>query len=266
MKFISFTTDFGAGSRGNGVLMATALNICPDARVVPLSTDIESFDRKSGARILEGAAYLPVGCHVCVVDPGVGTDRKAIAIKTKRGDYLIGPDNGILLPACEFLGGIEKIVEITNERYMLNPVSPIFHGRDVFMPAAAHLANGVAMEELGTELMAGDLVPAPYGNAEIKNGAIECEIIHINKFGSPFINVLAKTMERAFSIGNSIEMKSKNKRIILPYVRTFGDVKKGNPVILNDDFGRVEVAINQGSFADKFKIRVGDKLILNRPK
>lgn len=263
MNFISFMTDFGAGSRGNGVMTAVALRICPGANVVYFS-DVEAFNIKSGARLLEGVAHLPVGCHVCVVDPGVGTKRKAIAIKTKRGDYLIGPDNGVLLPACELLNGIEKVVHITNKRYMLTPVSPIFHGRDIFMPAAAHLANGVKIEELGRMIRSGELTPAPYKNAEIKNGKMECEVIHINKFGSVFINVLAKTMEELFSIGETIKLKTKSRVISMPYQQTFGDVEKNNSVILNDDFGRVEIAVNQGSLANKFKLKAGDKIILSK--
>ena len=259
MKFISFTTDFGAGSRGNGVLMAVALKIAPDAHVVHFA-DVESFNIKSGARILEGISYLPVGSHTCVIDPGVGTKRMAIAIETNRGDYLIGPDNGVLLPACEFLGGIKKVFEITNEDYMLKPVSPIFHGRDVFIPVAAHLANGIAIEELGKELKASELTAAPYKNAQIKNKKIECEVIHINKFGSLFINILGLTMEKFASLGKIITIKTKNKKISLPYKRTFGEVEKGKPIIVNDDFGRVEIAINQGSFANRFKIKIGDKL------
>lgn len=263
MKFISFITDFGPGSRGNGVLNAVALKICPDANVVYLA-DVESFNIKSGARLLEGVTHLPVGCHVCVVDPGVGTKRKAIAIKTKRGDYLVGPDNGVLLPACGLLGGMEMAVHITNEKYMLIPVSPIFHGRDIFMPAAAHLANGIPIGELGREISMGRLKQAPYKNAGIKNGRIECEVIHINRFGSLFINVLAETMVELFSISEKMALKTKNKRIVLPYGQTFGDVEKGNPIILNDDFGRVEIAVNQGSFSDRFKIKIGDRLILSK--
>ena len=113
MKFISYTTDFGPGNKGHGTMQAVALKICPDAKIIELATNIDSFNLKSGARIFEAVKYLPVGCHVCVVDPGVGTKRKAIIIRTKRGDYLIGPDNGVMLPAAQILGGIEKIHEIT---------------------------------------------------------------------------------------------------------------------------------------------------------
>ncbi len=263
MKFISFTTDFGAGSRGNGVLMAVALKIAPDASIVHFA-DVESFNIKSGARLLEGIAYLPIGSHVCVVDPGVGTKRRAIAIETNRGDYLVGPDNGVLLPACEFVGGIKKVVHINNEDYMLKPVSPIFHGRDIFMPVAAHLANGVAIEELGKELKANELTAAPYNNAKIRNKKIECEVIHMNKFGSLFINVLGETMEKFASIGGNVKIRAKGRMVSLPYKRTFGDVEKGKPMILNDDFGRVEVAVNQGNFANRFKIKIGDKLVLSK--
>ncbi|MDO8554247.1 MAG: SAM-dependent chlorinase/fluorinase [Candidatus Micrarchaeota archaeon] len=261
--FISFITDFGPSTKGSGVLMATALKICEDAHVIELASNIDSFDIRSGARILESVAYLPIGHHVCVVDPGVGTKRKAIIIKTKRGDYLIGPDNGVLISATWFLGGIEKVVEITNEKYMQLPVSPVFHGRDIFIPAAAYLANGVKIDEFGKELKSSELTKSSYENAKIENRKIDCEIIHINKFGGLFVNVLAEEMHKLAKLGDIIKIKTKTEIIELRYSLTFGEVEKGKEVILDDDFGRVEIAVNMGNFADKHKIKIGDKISLS---
>ena len=142
---ITLTSDFGAQSQGVGIMEGVALEINPDAHVIHLMHGLPGFDISYAARTIETINYLPIGYHVCVVDPGVGTKRKPIIIQTGRGDFLVGPDNGVLLPGTRFLGGIRKIVEITNEKYMRKPVSPIFHGRDIFTPAAAYLSKGVRM-------------------------------------------------------------------------------------------------------------------------
>ncbi len=127
-SIITLTSDFGVQSQGVGIMEAVAVDINPDARVIHLMHGLPDFDLFYAARTMETLNYIPIGFHVCVVDPGVGTKRKPIIIKTVRGDFLIGPDNGVLIPATRFLRGIKKVVEITNEKYMKKPVSPIFHG------------------------------------------------------------------------------------------------------------------------------------------
>ena len=168
-KFITLTSDFGVQSQGIGIMEGVALEINPDAKVIHLMHGLPDFDLNYAARTMETVKYLPIGYHVCVVDPGVGTKRKPIIVETKRGDFLIGPDNGVLLPATRFLGGIKKAVEITNKKYMKHPVSPIFHGRDIFTPAAAYLSKGVKMEAFGKKVSTKHLVKAPYEEAVVKN-------------------------------------------------------------------------------------------------
>ncbi|MBI4143323.1 SAM-dependent chlorinase/fluorinase, partial [Candidatus Woesearchaeota archaeon] len=189
---ITLTSDFGVQSQGVGIMQAVALEINPEAHIIHLMHGLPDFDLFYAARTMETVSYIPVGFHVCVVDPGVGTKRKAVAIKTGRGDYLIGPDNGVLIPATRFLGGIKKAVEITNEKYMKKPVSAVFHGRDIFTPAAAYLSKGIKMEEFGKELNPKNLAKAPYGEAEAKNGEIKASIISVNKFGSFHLNIMHK--------------------------------------------------------------------------
>ena len=258
MKLISYITDFGPGNKGHGAMQGIALKICPEARIVELATNVSSFDLRSGARIFEAVNYLPIGFHVCVVDPGVGTKRKAIIIKTKRGDYLIGPDNGVMLPAAEMLGGVVAVHEITTQKYMQQPVSPVFHGRDVFMPAAAYLASGVPIEEFGSK--ATKLIKAPFQNAVFKNGKIEAEVIDANNFGSIFLNVLSDEMDN-FELRSDLKVNSIN----VLYGKTFGDVKKGEPIIFKDDFGRVEIACNMDNFSEKHHLKIGDKVIIRKP-
>ena len=222
------------------------------------------FGISQGARVLEATAYLPVGCHVMVVDPGVGTERRGVIIETGRGDKLIGPDNGVLLPATRFLGGFKRAFQLKNEKYYRKPVSPVFHGRDVFIPAAAHICNGVKLEDFGPELKEGELVKAPYDEAKVDDNKIIARIIDVNNFGSPFLNIMQGVMHELFEPGDLIRASLNGKNFDLPYKRTYGDVKVGEALLVDDDFGRVEVAVNQGFFINKFNAKVGNEIILEK--
>lgn len=263
--FISFTSDFGIQTQGIAIMEGVALSISPDAHVIHLAHGLPSFNIICAARIMETAKFLPVGFHVCVVDPGVGTARKPLIIKTKRGDCLIGPDNGVLIPVAHMLGGCEKIVEISNPKYMLHPVSPVFHGRDIFAPAAAHLSLGKPIEKFGRELKFENLTKAPYEEAAIKNGSIEAKVIHINKYGSLHLNIL-RDLWNKFNVKKfrKIILKFGKKTVEMPFVETFGDIGANLPLILKDDYGRVEVAINVGDFAKKHKIKIGDTCLIKK--
>ena len=142
--FITITSDFGVQSQGVGIMEAVARGIAPEAHVIHLMHGLPDFDITPAARTLETLFSVPVGFHVCVVDPGVGTRRRALIVEVKRGDFLVGPDNGVLMPAARILGGATSAFVIENPKYMRQPVSPVFHGRDVFVPAAAYLAVGEA--------------------------------------------------------------------------------------------------------------------------
>lgn len=264
---ISLTTDFGVQSQGIGNMEGVILQITPKAHVIHLMHGIADFDIRVGARTLESIQYLPVGCHVCVVDPGVGSSRKALIIKVKRGDYLIGPDNGVLIPAIQVLGGFLKAWEITNPKLMLQPVSPIFHGRHIFAPAAAYLSSGVSADEFGPSLNFDQLAPAPYQEAVIKDGQIEAEVININKFGSLNLNILHQVWDQFnVKLGEMVILDFGTKKIKMPFAETFSQVKVSQPLILKDDYGRIEVAINLGNFASYYKIKAGDHCIIKKVK
>jgi len=264
---ITLTSDFGVQSQGVGIMEAVALKINPNANVIHLMHGLPDFNLFYAARTMETVSCLPVGCHVCVVDPGVGTKRKPIIIKTCRGDFLVGPDNGVLIPATRFLGGIKKAVGITNEKYMKKPVSPIFHGRDIFTPAAAHLSRGVKIEEFGKELNPKSLAKAPYEEAEIKGNEIHAKVISINKFGSLHLNIRQVEWHKfRVKLKDEIILKFKNKSVKVPYAVTFGDVEKGKPLIIKDDYGRMEIALNQDSFKNKYKVEIGYDIIIKKIK
>ena len=263
--FISLTSDFGVQSQGVGIMEATALEINPDANVIHLMHGLPDFDLVYAARTMETLSHMPTGFHVCVVDPGVGTKRKPIIIETGRGDYLIGPDNGVLIPATRFLGGIRKAVEITNEKYMRKPVSPVFHGRDIFTPAAAYLSKGVSIDEFGKRINPEDLAQAPYEEARINGNEINAVVISINKFGSLHLNIRHEIWDKFnVEIGENIALKIRNKSIEIPHCRTFGDVNKGKPLIFRDDYGRIEIALNMGNFSKEFKVKIADKCVIRK--
>lgn len=264
IPLITLSSDFGPGNIGCGAMEAVVYEIAPQARVVHLCHSIRGFDVKEGARMLEGVAKLPQGFHVCVVDPGVGTERKGIAIQTKRGDVLIGPDNGLLRPAAEFLGGIVQTVELTNPEYYHHPVSPIFHGRDIFAPVAAHLANAVPLENFGPTLESKILIPSPYPEAVWAGAKTNCKVIHINERGSLFLNIRSDELSQKLNFGNGVEIYFGMKQLDVAYQPSFGMVDVGDPLLLPDDFGRVELAINQGNFAFTFGVKRGDVMTLRR--
>lgn len=259
---ISLTSDFAVQSQGVGAMEGAAISICPDAYVLHLMHGLPEYNITAAARTMETAINLPQGYHVCVCDPGVGTKRRAIAIEVKRGDFLIGPDNGVLIPASRILGGIKRVHELTNPKYMKQPVSPIFHGRDIFTPAAAHLANGVGLEEFGLKLNLHDLVKAPYEEAVLAGDSMNSIVIWINKFGSLELNISTILWDEAgIEVGDRVFLSLPNGvKLNLPVVNTFGEVKVGEDLILKDDYGRIEVAINMGQFAQKYNLAIGDPI------
>ncbi|WTW94136.1 SAM-dependent chlorinase/fluorinase [Streptomycetaceae bacterium NBC_01309] len=263
-KFISLTSDFGVQTQGVGIMEGTALSIAPDANVVHLMHGLPEFDVVAAARTMETVRYLPVGSHVCVCDPGVGTTRRALICHVGRGDYLIGPDNGVLLPATRVLGGIVAVHELTNPAYMRQPVSPIFHGRDIFTPAAAHVANGVPIADFGPAVDPDALVSAPYDEAEVVGTALNGRIIQINRYGSLHLNITHEQWDdRKLTEGDTISLELVgHEPLRLPVCRTFGDVPEGECLILKDDYGRVEVAKNLGSFAQQYPVKIGDSAVV----
>ncbi|MFH1106879.1 MAG: SAM-dependent chlorinase/fluorinase [Candidatus Micrarchaeota archaeon] len=260
IPLITLTTDFGVQTHGIAAMKGAIFDINPNARVIDLAHGLPDFELTAAARTLETVWTMPRGTHVCVVDPGVGTKRKALAVKTARGDVLVGPDNGVLVPASGFLGGITKIVEIANPRYFRHPVSDTFHGRDVFAPAAAYVSKGVPFERLGPPVGAATLKKSPYSEAAVRNGALEAEVISVNKFGSIRFNVTRKAGE-AFGLapGARVVLDINGRRLRMPFTRTFGDVEQGEELMFFDEYGRVEAALNRGSFRERHMAKVGQR-------
>jgi len=268
IPLITLTSDFGVQTQGVGAMEAAAFQIAPNARLIHLMHGLPEFNIIAAARTLETLKTFPVGFHVCVCDPGVGTKRLALAIEVNRGDVLIGPDNGVLIPASRILGGIKRAFSIENPKYMRAEVSPLFHGRDIFTPAAAHLSHGVPIHALGPEISIDQLKDASYQEAEVNNELLIAEVIQINRFGSVHLNILHEQWDTFnFELGELISINFDNiQNIKIIFGKTFGDVPLSQNVILKDDYGRIEIAKNMGRFTEEVSVKIGSKVQIKLKK
>ena len=259
--FISFMTDFGVGSSAPSVCRGVMLDIAPDARLVDVTHAIRHFALRDGAFLLaRSVPYFPVGAHVAVVDPGVGTARRPIALKVGRGDYLVGPDNGLLVPAARALGGIVAARSLENRALWLPSVSHTFHGRDIFSPVAAHLASGTPFEEVGSELTADEVTKLELPNATPRDGGLDTSVLLIDAFGncrlagetSDLVTAFGEMEHgRLFDLVLPARSAHGAARIPVPWVLTFGEVPIGSPLLFEDaDYAGPALAINLGSAAD----------------
>lgn len=253
---IVFMTDFGTANDAVALCKAVIMGIAPDARVMDITHQVTPFQIEEAARYLAGVTpYYPSGTiFLVVVDPGVGTSRKAVIVKSKKGQYFVLPDNGVISPVIE-RDGLDSAREITNAGWMLMPqVSSTFHGRDIFSPAAAHLAQGWDFT------MAGAAVPqlvqlTPKVSTTSENG-IEGDIIGLDDpYGSLISNIPSDEFKKlGYQLGDKIIVRLDKKPFSLPYEKTFMDVPVGDPLLYIDSRGRMALALNQRNFSQVNKI------------
>jgi S-adenosylmethionine hydrolase len=263
---ITLLTDFGARDPSAGILHGVILGIAPDARIVDISHEVHKYAIRDGALLLWCALpWMPVGQHVAVVDPGVGTSRLPIAIGTGRGDVLIGPDNGLLMAAAGRLGGIERAHVLEAEAYRLPVISTSFHGRDIFAPAAAHLARGVPLADLGRALDPAALVPSPIAEPVRGDGALRSSVVYIDTFGNVKLAGLRADLEAAVgTLGPGDDLRVEigpapggavpdragaSADIAVTWQATFGDVPPKTLLIYEDSYGRICLAASQADAA-----------------
>ncbi|GAB2860989.1 SAM-dependent chlorinase/fluorinase [Actinocorallia aurea] len=253
--FVSLTTDFGAAY--TGVMAGVVARIAPAARVQVLSDEVTPYAVAEGAMLLAQALpYLPVGVHVAVVDPGVGTARLPVGVRTGRGDLLVGPDNGLLAPAAEALGGVAEARVLAEPRLRLAETSSTFHGRDVFAPAAGHLANGVPLADFGP---AASLVPLELPVPEVSSGVLSATALYADSFGSLVLGARPSDLADAFGplpYGSVLDLDGTP----VPWSETYGDVPVGAPLLFKDSSGLLALAVNQGSAAKEFSRKAGSRL------
>lgn len=253
---ISFLSDFG-GESAPAVCRGVLWSICPDARILDLSHDVRKYGVRDGAFLLSRAVpYLPVGVHLAVVDPGVGTSRRGVAIRTDRGDILVGPDNGLLRPAALTLGGITAAHELTERSLFLPEVSTTFHGRDVFSPVAAHLASGAELERVGPAVDPTSLVDLRLPEPAVRDGGLDTGVLFVDSFGNARLAGGPADLEAVggpLAEGRRYRVVLHGAALVIPWHLTFGAVEAGEPLLYEDaDYGGLGVAVNQASAADRF--------------
>jgi S-adenosyl-L-methionine hydrolase (adenosine-forming) len=261
---ITFLSDFGLADDFVGTCHGVIKRIAPDVDVIDITHGIEPQSVLQGALVLASTLpYMPEGVHLAVVDPDVGSPRRALVLRTGDGRMLVGPDNGLLVPAAERLGGVAEAYELTNREYALEPVSPTFHGRDIFAPASAHLTNGLDPAELGPALDSDSLVRLELPRPEIGERRIRATCLYVDRFGNIQLNVQADELERLNIVpGRQVEVELPMDRFYALAARTFAEAGTGDIILYEDAYRNIALAISRGNAAETFGVRAGTEVRL----
>jgi hypothetical protein len=257
-SIICFTSDFGTGDTWVGMCHAVIHRACPQARVVDLAHDIAPFDvRKASAVAAAGVWQLPDAIHLVVADPGVGGGRRDLALVTGGGSLLVGPDNGVLMPATWRSGGILEAYSIVPEHLDFRQPLPTFHARDVLAPAAAALACGVRASAIGEPIDIDSLAAAPFEPCREEGGVLVAEVIDVDRFGSLRIAIPAEEVVARGLASGPLELAFGHLMIEVPFGTTFSDVTEGDPLALIDSSGWLTLAVRLGSAAERYGVEPG---------
>lgn len=258
MRPIVFLTDYGLADELVGVCHGVMARIAPRSPVIDLTHAIARQDVLRGALTLSRAvAFMPDDAiYVAVVDPGVGSERRSIAVRA-GGGMLVGPDNGLLSIAWEELGGAGAAATIESQAVVLTPVSKTFHGRDVFAPAGAHLANGVALEDLGPSIAVEELRTLEMPGPTVTPGAVGARVIGVDGFGNVQLNVRDADLEAA-ELGTLLSVRGRT----VPLVGIFADVSEGVVAAIVDSQGYLALVVNHGSAAQLLGLKEGSAVVV----
>jgi S-adenosyl-L-methionine hydrolase (adenosine-forming) len=261
---ICFLTDFGLQDDFVGTCHGVIARIAPAARVIDVTHGIPPTAVLQGALVLSSTLpYMPLGIHLAVVDPGVGGARRPLALADAEGRVFVGPDNGLLLPAAE-RAGIVEVRELANPAYALETISRTFHGRDLFAPAAAHLANGVPLSDLGPPLDPEALVSLDLPQPTLSEERIEATMLYVDSFGNIALNLTRDDMEQAGVVpGSRVELELAGERYYAVMARTFADARPGDVILYEDSYTNISVAINRGSAASMLHATPGRRLVIH---
>jgi len=254
---VTLLTDYGRADDFVGVCHGVIRTIHPDAQVVDITHGVERYAVRQGALVLRNTLpYMPVGVHVAVVDPQVGTERRAVAMRTADGRILVGPDNGLLSLAWQRCGGIDLAVDITRSPHRLEPVSATFHGRDIFAPVAAHLARGAELADAGDPLDPADLTVVELPEPRVEDDALVAHALVIDRFGNAALDVDHDDMAgTGLTLGGTVEIETGGERYLATYAQTFADVRPGELIVYEDAYRTLAVAINRGDAAGTLALR-----------
>ncbi len=264
--YITFMTDFGLRDDSVGCCHGVILGRAPAALLIDLTHDIPAFDVRRGALTWRNVLpYMPMGVHIGVVDPGVGTARRALALLTARGDVLIGPDNGLLPEGAAALGGATKAVELTNPSYILQPRSATFHGRDIFSPMAAALTTGVALDTLGPAVPLENLVTLASTPPRWDGDVLHATVSYVDRFGNLRLDAGLEAVERwGVREGDLLSLTVGGAHIVVPFALSFGSAAVGEAAVIVDAYRLLMVAVNQGDAAALYGATTEMSVVLRR--
>jgi S-adenosylmethionine hydrolase len=264
---VTLLTDYGRDDDFVGVCHGVIRGIHPEAQIVDITHGVERYAVRQGALVLRNTLpYMPVGVHVAVIDPQVGTERRALALRTVDGRILVGPDNGLLSLAWERCGGIDLAVDVTRSPHRLEPVSATFHGRDIFSPVAAHLARGAELADAGDQLDQDELQVVGLPEPRVEDGTLVGHALVVDRFGNVALNVDHADMAgTGITLGGTVEIEASGELYLATYAQTFADVRPGELLIYEDAYRTLAVAINRGDAAGTLALRADAELRL-RPR
>ena len=262
---ISFLSDFGTTDEFVGVVHSVINSIAPFVKVIDVTHGIPHYDIRSGGLALaRSAQYLSPGVVLAVVDPGVGTQRRAVAVEVGGGEsVLVGPDNGLLAPTVALVGGADRAVSLTETRYQLPAPGPTFAGRDIFGPAAAHIASGVDLLDLGEEVEVSSLVPGLMPITSKEDDGLHAEVLWVDQYGNAQINLDPAELEIKENEINHFEITTSGLTRIAKKVNNFEELSGGELGLTIDSYGLVALVIGRGSAADEMKISTGNQVIIS---
>ncbi|MDQ3648494.1 MAG: SAM-dependent chlorinase/fluorinase [Actinomycetota bacterium] len=264
---VSLLSDYGHEDEFVGVVHGVIAGLAPEARVIDLTHGIPRYGVRRGALVLARALpYVPAGVHLAVVDPQVGTERRAVAVRAAEDDrVLVGPDNGLLSLAWARFGGVVEAVDITRSPHRLEPVSATFHGRDLFAPVAAHLAAGAQLAEAGEAIEPEELEAIELPQPRREEGELAAHVLSLDRYGNAALNVshddLVKT---GLTLGREVELEASGERRVATFTRTFADVPAGELLVYEDAYGSLAVAVNRGDAASALGLAADDEVRVRR--
>jgi S-adenosylmethionine hydrolase len=262
-RYLSFLTDYGLEDGFVAACHGVGARLAPHAAIIDVTHLVPAGDIRRGAAVLAQAVpYLPPAVHVAVVDPGVGTARRGVAVAA--GDSVfVGPDNGLLSWAVAAAGGAARAFSLTNRQLWLDRVTATFHGRDIFMPVAAHLAADADLTAAGDEIDVGDLVTLPAPERVVRDGTAEGEVLTVDRFGNVQLSVAASDAAAiGVTSGGAMFVRSGRHQLTLPYRDTFGAVAPGELVAYADSAGLVSIAVNGGDAARRLGLPAGARVTI----
>jgi S-adenosyl-L-methionine hydrolase (adenosine-forming) len=262
---IVFLSDYGLEDEFVGICHGVIAGITPGARIVDLTHAVPPHDVFRGALLLsESIPYMPRdSVYLAVVDPGVGTDRPSLAVQAASGAVFVGPDNGLLSLAFEHAGGVATAREVTSRKVVREPISATFHGRDIFAPAAAHVAAGMPLEDLGPEVDPGRLVRLTIAEPSVRRGVITCEVLAVDRFGNVQLSVRRSHLADArLQRSDELQIHGAGRPVTIGRAYTFAEVPEGDYALLEDSRGWLAIVRNGASAAEGLGLRPGDGIVI----